>query len=71
MNICAPVFLRAHARAGHFEQAVGAMVPADFDGDAAVAADRVAFFAEKELVEGVEAVRGRRGIWRRGYLVGG
>jgi hypothetical protein len=61
-----PVFLRAHARAGHFEEAVRAVVAADFDGDAAIAADGVAFLAEEELVERMEGVRGGRhaGRWR-------
>jgi len=35
------------------------VVAADFDGYTAIAANRIAFFAEEELVEGMEGVRGR------------
>ena len=53
---CTPVLLRAYARAGHLEEAVRAVVSADFDHHAAVAADGVAFFAEEEIVQWMETV---------------
>jgi hypothetical protein len=43
------------------------MVATDFNGNATIAADRVAFFAEKEFVEGMEGVRGGRSIWGWGH----
>lgn len=66
-----PVFLCAYARAWDLEQAVWAVVAADFDRDTTIAADRVALFAEKELVEGMERVGGGRCIWGRRDWIGG
>lgn len=51
-----PVLLRAYARAGHLEEAVRTVVSAHFDHHAAVAAHGIAFFAEEEVVQWVEAV---------------
>ena len=53
-----PVLLSAYTCTGYFEQAVWAVVSAYFYHDAAVASYCVAFFAEEEVVEGVEAVGG-------------
>lgn len=54
------VLLRADAGGGDLEEAVWAVVGGHFNGNAAVAANRVAFFAEKKCVQWVEAKRGGR-----------
>jgi hypothetical protein len=66
-----PIFLCAYTGAGYFKETVWAVIATNFDGNTTIAADGVAFFAEKELVERVEAVRRRWCIWGRGYRVGG
>ena len=65
-----PVLLSSYARAGHLEQTVWAVVPADFHHDTPVTSDGVALFAEEEVVQRVEARCGRREarrrrVWRR------
>jgi hypothetical protein len=66
-----PVLLSPNARTRNFEQTVRTVVPADFDGDASVAPDRVAFLAEIEVVDLVVRVRRRRQLgrrWERGWI---
>jgi hypothetical protein len=55
-----PVLLSPDARARNFEQTIRTIVSADFDGDASVAPDRIAFFAEVEVVDFMIRGRGRR-----------
>ena len=59
----APILLCAHARTRHLEQAVRAVVPADFDEHTTVAPYRIALLAEEQVVQRVEAVRRRRELW--------
>jgi hypothetical protein len=41
------------------------VIATDFDRNTTITADRVTFFAEKELVERMERVRGGEHVWRR------
>ena len=61
-----PVLLCTDARAWDFKETIWAVICADFHGNAAIAPDGVTFFAEKEGVEGMEAIcrrREMRGRW--------
>jgi hypothetical protein len=68
-SIHGPVFLCAYTRAGHFKEAIWAVIATDFNRNTAIAADGIAFFAEKELMERVKTVRRRWCIWRGGNRV--
>ena len=45
-----PVLLSSYTCTRDFEQTIGTIIPADFDGDASVAPYRIAFLAEVEVV---------------------
>jgi hypothetical protein len=46
------------------------MVATDFDGNATITTDRIAFFAEKKFVERMEAIGGGWSVRRGGNWVG-
>lgn len=54
------ILLRANAGGRDLEEAVWAVVGGHFNGDAAIAANRVTFFTEKKCVQGMEAKCRRR-----------
>lgn len=51
-----PVLLSADTRTGHLEQAVRAVIPADFHHNASVTSYCVAFLAKVEAMEGMKAI---------------